>query len=71
MNTKAGVSAQLGILEGKRLWFPHHLFLLVRRSLITIFRMPEALLLPIAISVFFLIIAVMWKGVLACLLLPC
>jgi ABC-2 type transport system permease protein len=36
--------------------FPYQVFLLVRRNLITIFRTPEALLPPIAISVFFLVI---------------
>lgn len=36
--------------------FPLHVFLLLRRNLTTIFRTPEALLPPIAISVFFLVI---------------
>ena len=36
--------------------FPHQVFLLTRRSLTTILRTPEALLPPIAISIFFLVI---------------
>jgi len=40
----------------KRLSFPHQVWLLTRRNLLTIFRTPEALLPPIGISIFFLII---------------
>jgi ABC-2 type transport system permease protein len=40
----------------KPLSFPYQVFLVARRSLTTIFRTPEALLPPIAISVFFLVI---------------
>jgi ABC-2 type transport system permease protein len=56
LNTKIDVPAQLGIAEGTQLSFPHQLLLLVWRNLLAIFRMPGALLPPIAISVFFLII---------------
>lgn len=40
----------------KRLSFPSQVLMLTQRNLITIFRTPEALLPPIAISIFFLVI---------------
>lgn len=36
--------------------FPYQVFMLTRRNLVTVFRTPEALLPPIAISIFFLVI---------------
>jgi ABC-2 type transport system permease protein len=39
-----------------KIWLPLQIFLLTRRNLVAIFRTPEALLPPIGISVFFLII---------------
>ena len=56
MTIDADASRRPRNVTGKRLGFPLQLFLLLRRSLVTIFRTPEALLPPIAISVFFLII---------------
>jgi hypothetical protein len=41
---------------GPRAWFPTEIVLITLRSMVTIFRTPEALLPPIAISLFFLII---------------
>jgi ABC-2 type transport system permease protein len=40
----------------RRISFPYQVLMLTRRNLVTIFRTPEALLPPIAISVFFLVI---------------
>ena len=56
MNPKTDVPAQPSIVKGKRLSFPKQLLLLLRRNLNTIFRMPGAVLPPIAISIFFLVI---------------
>ncbi|MGD9048357.1 MAG: ABC transporter permease [Anaerolineae bacterium] len=56
MNTKADVPAQLGIVEGNPLLFLHQLLLLVKRNLITMARMPWALIPPFAMSVFLVII---------------
>ena len=42
--------------KNKALSFPVHVFLLVVRSLTTLLRTPEALLPPVAISIFFLVI---------------
>jgi ABC-2 type transport system permease protein len=42
--------------QAKRLGFTAQVWLLVKRNLVTIFRTPEALLPPIAISIFFLVI---------------
>jgi ABC-2 type transport system permease protein len=39
-----------------RLSFPTQVFILTKRNLVTIFRTPEAMLPPIAISIFFLVI---------------
>jgi ABC-2 type transport system permease protein len=41
---------------GQRAWLPVEIMLITIRSLVTIFRTPEALLPPVAISLFFLII---------------
>jgi ABC-2 type transport system permease protein len=41
---------------GPRAWLPIEIMLITLRSLVTIFRTPEALLPPVAISLFFLII---------------
>jgi ABC-2 type transport system permease protein len=56
MTTGSFVLSSTGPRNANQLSFPYHTFLLTRRNLITIFRTPEALLPPIAISVFFLII---------------
>ena len=40
----------------RRISFPYQVLMLTKRNLITIFRTPEALLPPIAISFFFLVI---------------
>ncbi len=56
MTHEADGSAWHSSRGGNRLSFPCQLLLLLRRNLVTIFRTPEALLPPIAISVFFLII---------------
>ena len=56
MTRKSDAPPQTRSVTGNRLAFPLQLLLLLRRSLVTIFRTPEALLPPIAISVFFLII---------------
>jgi ABC-2 type transport system permease protein len=56
LNTKADVPAQLGIVEGNPLLFLHQLLLLVKRNLITMARMPWALIPPFAMSVFLVII---------------
>jgi ABC-2 type transport system permease protein len=56
LKTKADIPAKLGIVEGKRFVFPHHLLLLVKRSLITMARTPAALIPPFAMSVFLVII---------------
>ncbi len=51
---------QINISEGKQsaihAFLPKQLFLLVRRTLVTIFRTPESILPPVAISLFFLVI---------------
>ncbi len=39
-----------------KIWLPQQIFLLTKRTLVAIFRTPEALLPPIGISIFFLII---------------
>jgi ABC-2 type transport system permease protein len=39
-----------------RAWFPQQIFLLIWRNLVTISRTPEALLPPLGISIFFLVI---------------
>jgi ABC-2 type transport system permease protein len=41
---------------GTQAWLPVEILLITRRSLVTIFRTPEALMPPVAISLFFLII---------------
>ena len=56
VNTKADVSAPLGMLAGKQLSFPHQLLLLVKRNLLTVARMPWALIPPFAMSVFLVVI---------------
>jgi ABC-2 type transport system permease protein len=56
LNTKADVTAQLGIVDVKQLLFLHQLLLLVKRNLITMARMPWALIPPFAMSVFLVII---------------
>jgi ABC-2 type transport system permease protein len=56
MVTEAFVASQPGSTSAPALSFPTQVFLLVRRNLTTVFRTPEALLPPIAISVFFLVI---------------
>jgi ABC-2 type transport system permease protein len=54
METTASIQPQLSSAAGLSL--PHQVLLLVRRNLTTILRTPEAMLPPIAISVFFLVI---------------
>jgi ABC-2 type transport system permease protein len=56
LNTKIDVPAQLGVVEEKQPFFLHQLFLLVKRNLITMARMPWALVPPFAMSVFLVII---------------
>jgi ABC-2 type transport system permease protein len=56
MTSYADTGSQAKVLTNKTLSFPYQVAMLTRRSLVTIFRTPEALLPPIAISVFFLII---------------
>jgi ABC-2 type transport system permease protein len=53
IQTSAGKSANV---TGSRARVPYQLLLLTWRNLVTIFRTPEALLPPIGISIFFLII---------------
>lgn len=51
------VHAQMLTHQGEnKAWLPMQIWLLTRRNLVTIFRTPEALLPPIAISIFFLVI---------------
>jgi ABC-2 type transport system permease protein len=56
MTTDAYVQSLSLRRKPERLSFPYQIFMLTRRNLITIFRTPEALLPPIGISIFFLII---------------
>jgi ABC-2 type transport system permease protein len=56
LNTEADVRAQLGSVEGKQLLFLHQLLLIVKRNLITMARMPWALIPPFAMSVFLVVI---------------
>jgi ABC-2 type transport system permease protein len=46
----------MGSLDGMRLAFPRQLFLLLRRDLVTMVRMPAVLLLPFAMSIFLVLI---------------
>jgi ABC-2 type transport system permease protein len=56
MDTKAQILPSTRPIVKNPLSLPRHIFLLVVRSLTTLLRTPEALLPPIAISIFFLII---------------
>jgi ABC-2 type transport system permease protein len=56
MATEAYVQASPASTKVRKLSFPYQVFLVMRRNLMTIFRTPEALLPPIAISIFFLVI---------------
>lgn len=56
MSVKADTSAPMGSLDGMRLAFPRQLFLLLRRDLVTMVRMPAVLLLPFAMSIFLVLI---------------
>jgi ABC-2 type transport system permease protein len=56
MTTKALTISVPRPVENKPISLPVHIFLLVVRSLTTLLRTPEALLPPVAISIFFLVI---------------
>jgi ABC-2 type transport system permease protein len=56
MDTKDYILPTVRPVVNKTLSLPVHIFLLVVRSLTTLLRTPEALLPPIAISIFFLVI---------------
>jgi ABC-2 type transport system permease protein len=56
MNTKAYVLPAARPVADKSLSLPVHIYLLVVRSLTTLLRTPAALLPPVAISIFFLVI---------------
>jgi ABC-2 type transport system permease protein len=56
MSTKAYILPSARPALEKQLSLPVHIFILVVRSLTTLLRTPEALLPPIAISIFFLVI---------------
>jgi ABC-2 type transport system permease protein len=56
MATKVRIASSSAGTRAKGLSFPAQVFLVTRRNLVTILRTPEALLPPIAISIFFLII---------------
>ncbi len=54
--TLSTMQPQTSVGAAPRASFPLQLYLVVRRTLVTIFRTPEALIPPIGISVFFLVI---------------
>jgi ABC-2 type transport system permease protein len=56
MATDAKIQAKPMMAMAKKQSFPYQVFLLTRRNLVTIMRTPEALMPPIGISIFFLII---------------
>jgi ABC-2 type transport system permease protein len=56
MATDPQIQAKPTLVTNKGLSFPYQVFLLTRRNLVTILRTPEALIPPIGISIFFLII---------------
>jgi ABC-2 type transport system permease protein len=56
MNDQIVMTSQSAGGQAKGLGFPVQVWLLVKRNLVTILRTPEALLPPIAISIFFLVI---------------
>ena len=56
MENEAQVQAASRSIEVRPVSFLYQVFMLTRRNLVTIFRTPEAMLPPIAISVFFLVI---------------
>jgi ABC-2 type transport system permease protein len=56
MDTKLNAVSQPSTTKNNTLSLPVNIFLLVVRSLTTLMRTPEALLPPVAISIFFLVI---------------
>jgi ABC-2 type transport system permease protein len=56
MATQAYIQTNSVSAGAKGLSFPYQVLLLTKRNLVTIFRAPEALMPPIAISIFFLVI---------------
>jgi ABC-2 type transport system permease protein len=56
MSTDVLVQPRPARVKARRSSFPYQVFMLTRRNLVTVMRTPEALLPPIAISIFFLII---------------
>jgi ABC-2 type transport system permease protein len=56
MSTDTYTQFPPAVHAAKRTSFPYQVFMLTKRNLLTIMRTPEALLPPIAISIFFLII---------------
>jgi ABC-2 type transport system permease protein len=56
MATQAYIQTNSVSAGAKGLSFPYQVLLLTKRNLVTIFRTPEALMPPIAISIFFLVI---------------
>lgn len=56
MSTDTYTQSLPAVRPARRTSFPYQVFMLTKRNLITVMRTPEALLPPIAISVFFLVI---------------
>jgi ABC-2 type transport system permease protein len=56
MSTEVLVQPSAARVKARGSSFPYQVFMLTRRNLVTVLRTPEALLPPIAISIFFLII---------------